>query len=452
MRNMTILLAVTLSVPQLASAQLRCNDDEKITACFSRLDKAAHQAEDDEDKKDRPNEITKSVQAKPTGVDIFGDNASSSTKDLLSLLSAAAKSVAQDDKQQELTITSNLPPLLTGMLVQLQGVAHQPQLYSPLKNALTGAGEVTRQESRLNDFSDVSAVLSLSPVNAAIGRYFSQNADEFAALHQVILDATDPALDKRRFAILQKIQFAGFLDPPAREQPELRAMIESYQQDHAAALAQRVDRFQTDKLALFADMVANQPQLIVTGAYRFKSAVAGPNETSAQAAYEYSYYSLNRYRSRIRKCLDNACRLQEFKRYASDSESAIRAGDRLAASVQETWISAYSFALPSDSVSLRQARARRLTASLTYGRSLGNKDGQQTGKLDLKAQYDNYTDDPLQKDRGTITLTYTRKITDAFSLPLGLVYANHGEFIGDVQHRFGVHFGLTYKLFGQNGS
>ena len=42
----------------------------------------------------------------------------------------------------------------------------------------------------------------------------------------------------------------------------------------------------------------------------------------------------------------------------------------------------------------------------------------------------------------------TFKATDGMNVPLSIVYANHAEFLGEVDDELGVHFGLLWKLQG----
>jgi hypothetical protein len=456
----SLVLSLAIIVPAVAVAQDACKVTDAVKDCFNSVVSASAAAQ-----KAANVALTaskKTLQAKPTGVDIFGDPANSTTKDFFSTLSAAAQSLALGDKQQEVALTWNLLRF-GGGVIQLQPVLHQPQLYSPLKQELTGADEAAKQEAKLNQFSDLSVTLSFSAENDLLGRHFRGKEVEFQQLFVSAVPTSEVERQQRdrRLAFIQSLMNEygltnpdpRFSDFPAASQADVMRSVEENAAAFAQQVATRKEALKDAKLDFFADLVANQPQLVLTGARRFKNPLAGPNETSAQASFEYSFYSLNGYRRRVRACQDSKCRLDEFKLYVTSAEPALRAGDRLKASVQETWIDAYSFALPADAVALHQASARRLTASLTYGRAVRfDQDGQQTGRFDLAAQYDNYTDDPLQKDRGTITFTYTQKITDQSSFPIGLVYANHGEFIGDVQRRFGVHFGITYKMGGPIGN
>jgi hypothetical protein len=68
-------------------------------------------------------------------------------------------------------------------------------------------------------------------------------------------------------------------------------------------------------------------------------------------------------------------------------------------------------------------------------------------RLDFTGRYEDVSDDPERRDRGVVTLTVTRKIGGA-EVPFGIVYANHGEFLGDVDERLSAHVGLKLSLGG----
>ena len=49
------------------------------------------------------------------------------------------------------------------------------------------------------------------------------------------------------------------------------------------------------------------------------------------------------------------------------------------------------------------------------------------------------------------TYELTRKVGN-LSIPFGIVYANHGEFLGDVDARLSAHLGLKFNMSGGNGN
>ena len=52
---------------------------------------------------------------------------------------------------------------------------------------------------------------------------------------------------------------------------------------------------------------------------------------------------------------------------------------------------------------------------------------------------------PRRRDRLVASLTLTRKI-GGLTVPFGIVYANHAEFLPDVDHQLSAHLGLRFSL------
>jgi hypothetical protein len=68
-------------------------------------------------------------------------------------------------------------------------------------------------------------------------------------------------------------------------------------------------------------------------------------------------------------------------------------------------------------------------------------------RLDLVANYEDVSDDPMRQNRGVATLTVTRRF-GSMAVPFGIVYATRGEFLGEVDKQLSAHVGLKLNLFG----
>src|SRR5204862_4769878 len=107
--------------------------------------------------------------------------------------------------------------------------------------------------------------------------------------------------------------------------------------------------------------------------------------------------------------------------------------------------------------------------SITYGRSAKISEAAKDGRIDVAVNYEDTraarTTDNVElglpnrvialetaastvppRDRFVASIAYTYKMTDNFSFPISLVYANHAAFLGDVTRKLNAHFGLVYKL------
>ncbi len=90
--------------------------------------------------------------------------------------------------------------------------------------------------------------------------------------------------------------------------------------------------------------------------------------------------------------------------------------------------------------------AKKLIISAGWSRLFADPaGGDQPVRVDFVGSYENVSNDPQRQDRGVATLTITRKFGN-LTVPLGIVYANHGEFLGDVNKQLSAHVGLKFDL------
>ena len=89
--------------------------------------------------------------------------------------------------------------------------------------------------------------------------------------------------------------------------------------------------------------------------------------------------------------------------------------------------------------------------STALGTTDANSAALPTVKLDLAADYEDVSNDPNRQDRGIVSLTFTRMI-GKMQAAAGIVYANHSEFLSDVNARLSAHIGLRIGMFNETGS
>jgi hypothetical protein len=54
--------------------------------------------------------------------------------------------------------------------------------------------------------------------------------------------------------------------------------------------------------------------------------------------------------------------------------------------------------------------------------------------------------DKARKDRLIAKLTYAQRINDKLDIPISLTYANHSDYLTNVDRKLNAHFGISYKL------
>lgn len=394
--------------------------------------------------------------------------AATGKKDFLPTLLTALQSAKLDSQKQELDLAWN-GHLSAGDL-QLQGVIRKPQVFQQLQDELNAAGNTAKLseiESGLTDLQDVSVGVSFNRESQDFGRRFENQRDLFVPLFSTSVDAVRKADDRARLAF-DKLH--RLLNDPRLHEPNLEKVkisdisnvSESLRQQVEAAILeaahadadfenQEARAIQSNGLTAFADLVDNQPQLNATVTQRSRAKHVGPDELSAQASLEYGFVSASGYRRKLAYCkkhkTEQVCMggpLAIFKTYAANAE----AGDRLTLTAEYHKTRAYSLNAASDGADISLPQARRWSAALTYGRRVAfDKSGAELGRIDAKASYENFSDDPQHQDRLVADFSYTQKVSASFSLPIGISYANHSYFLGDVQKRFSAHFGLTAKIF-----
>ena len=88
-----------------------------------------------------------------------------------------------------------------------------------------------------------------------------------------------------------------------------------------------------------------------------------------------------------------------------------------------------------------------LYISVAASRQIGRKGSAgPRPRFDLKASYEDFSDDPVRQDRGVATATFSYPVSPGFFLTLGAVYATKPEFRGEVDEEISARLGLTYKL------
>ncbi len=168
----------------------------------------------------------------------------------------------------------------------------------------------------------------------------------------------------------------------------------------------------------------------------------GPREGSITLSYEMSLADLNRYP--LPKPGDSAA-LAKWQDQVGQAQSRINHQMNFKFSAQASYVDRYSVVLPSD-ISLMQAIGHRYTGTATFGSLVLGSGGAQFGRIDGSLEYDNDSSDPMHKEHLLASVTYTQKLGDSLTLPIGIAYADHEDLLTDVQAHFSAHFGLRFKF------
>ncbi|MFN7956106.1 MAG: hypothetical protein U0610_30620 [bacterium] len=181
----------------------------------------------------------------------------------------------------------------------------EPTLYVPLKEALTDAGlndEATALSDSLGDFDDTELELQVSPewfrTRRELDRYRDVLSSLVGALTSEVPDS-DIQLEREVLDFLSARHVTGQLntvtigDLPASAQSEFKTLLSRYAAARIAVEGELRSRFGARRLDSFADLLNNEPQLIIRTSGRLRDRVAGPNEFVVEAKYELGFAHLS---------------------------------------------------------------------------------------------------------------------------------------------------------------
>ncbi len=255
-----------------------------------------------------------------------------------------------------------------------------------------------------------------------------------------------------------------FASIPAANRAEIIGTVQL-----AAKLEQLNATRSSEMIKAVTKLINNQPQAYLSGTYHARNKLVGPNEFSAKATYEMGSRNMNRFRAQEKK--HNQCRpekmadeitdpdakesvqcLADLKAYAGVKDPAAEpdSSQRLSVSFEYKQSSSQTIDLSEFSVTtpLPRPGAHSLVYSVTYGYPFMMTSMGREGRIDGKINYENISGDPDKRDRFVGSITYTQKMTDTVTFPITLSYANHSRFLPETDKKFGMHFGISYKLPG----
>jgi hypothetical protein len=246
-----------------------------------------------------------------------------------------------------------------------------------------------------------------------------------------------------------------------RLRADLERLIRNAAQRAAEGVAVSRTSLLETRLDRFGALVANQPQLVFTAAFRDRHELVGATEMRVGVTYEWSRINLNYVlsgscRDRQASADKQVAQADQDKRaagclrdYTANVEriaDEIEDGERFSFTGEYVDIDSRSVTLESlAGTALSFPSAKKLVLGVGWSRYFAVGGGEEMARLDLAAKYEDVSDDPERRDRGVATLTLTRKF-NGIEVPLGIVYANHGEFLGEVDEQLSAHVGLKFGL------
>lgn len=476
-----ILAALALQPPAPGVAQNICRDLEPPDACMSRLwDDGIHDVRTDAAEAARStSRILLHEKTAGLGAGIGGVLASA----IENFLPRFAGSVAIDREDPEGGLMTafelNLPaygrpgaavrPPRLGGALRIRAETREPRVFVPLLDAVSAEGlEALKERAgrELDDLDDLAIVVGWNRESRRYGRSFRANHGTVAALQDSILDMIPgpgspqfpTELVRRMDADVaasgraRKPECGGGDFPQVRclspgMRSEVEAAVVEYLKAYRSYRATADSTFAAARFHQVADLINNQPQWNVTFQARLRDALVGPQEYRLEARYESGWVNMNGLREFCGDGLTARC----FRNYLEDPgvRAILARSDRIWFSGQVRLIEDYDFRSsgPTDPPNLAVAGSLSIEVKGGYGRYLSVDElGTELARVDLVAEGLLHEDGSGRKDTWGVSAIYTHRVSDSFSLPVGLSYSNRDEFLEDVDHRVSANVGLHYRL------
>jgi hypothetical protein len=450
---------------------------------------------------------TTNAQASPTLSTGAGNTPTN--RDFLSLFIAALESYS-DSGGEAITLDYNLPNSVFGAALasKAQIVLRKPALAELLaKKYAEKAAVVEALESQLNYGDDVTLTFAISPQakqgEANVREAFraaarplmqtrrveiqQERAAARAEVSRELARDRGEARDGREAVAVRSDGFA-VLDAALRREstrsraeitPDPNAPVSSPPDNGADTPADdvTVDLSLDEQAAKtliedVAALAANQSKFTLDASYRDRHDFVGADEWGVKVAYEYGPGTSvgKRVDAAESKCAESYARAEAMSAEAAGCENTYEAALREAINDPKVAMgSRFTFALeykdksgvnidsvldldPADeTVTFKSEGARSVIGSVAAGwdvyvlNQTENK-RDHSGRFEVSLSYDNVSDDKDRNDRFIGKLTYSQRINEKLYLPISISYANHAEYLGEVDHKLNAHFGIAYKL------
>jgi hypothetical protein len=412
-----------------------------------------------------------------TAPDPFASNLHNSYQDFLNLLSFAVNKVDESADGQALIVRFN--PLRQGRhLLGLNLTLAKPSVGEAVSAAIDETDRsaiVDKLNAKTSDLDDQTWSLSYSMATPKCdwgnsrcwGRTPATYREMLSTVLEVIAKGFDDRTANARFNTKVEISKAHTLSGHSAtlatpvsdivegegegERKQVIALMHHLAELEIATTREEQAFFQKSGIEHLASLIDNQPQLAASGSYHNLGRYGGPDEKAATLELQFGRDNINRL---IQDCgASTDCiqkKLQAFSATGISTDKFV-----LTASYKERdKFSLTDLGLDSPVTGFTPVdlgKSSELQAKLQYGRQLAMRVGTRAARFDGSFEgLRTRGDDIRQQNRWVGTATLTIPFGEQMSLPLSLNYANKPEFLVDQKERFGVHFGLSWRLpFGQ---
>ncbi|HVT26530.1 MAG TPA: hypothetical protein VHE81_00795 [Lacipirellulaceae bacterium] len=479
MKNLALGLAVItagiVSVP--AQATPTCPARQKLQQCWDTIEqslaalaaaKSDPQLQFEKAAQESINQAQNKLLDEPIGTAV--GLAQTVTQNFLTDYSLAGLGVGKGGAASALRGDLNLPlPGSDANNTQLRlGTIAKPDLAQPVANALAGAtaNTVDALREKLGPADDYSAQVSWTYRGSLFGLEFGRDLALYRDKLSALLAAAFPDAEQDSTDWNEGMQACASGTAPrphwADLTPEQLEATEPFKKDavHCSALLDQLPSMvgeQVDQLKAFAtardrahldrfaDLVNNQPQLIVTFTREQLDPLVGNSSWAARISFETGWTNLDFFESGDgRSCFMNnshdyasqsgyagaggGC-LKQFRKYVEAHDSNLDSQDRLNAWVEYARLQDVHVSLPANALDLDIPGATRLSALAGFGRTLLSEGNGRSTRVDGTIRRDHFSGNSVRLDRTMYSLVLTQKL-GLINVPFVLAYSDHAEFSG----------------------
>lgn len=424
-------------------------------------------------KEDQMKEVREEVVDKnkaTTSPDPFASQLHASYQDFLNLFSFAVNQVEETADGQALIVRFNplrKQPLLIGSSLTLT----KPSIADSVSKAIPEAirsDTLDKLNTEQEGYSDQTWSLSISPATGKNKCSWADSSRCWGREPSTYYDMLSSTLEK--IAAPTVADNIGFLFAERLSKLECRKQFDCKASDYpqnpndwevavgiVKELAQQdVEQTQKDQkffnesgVELLSMLIDNQPQFSLSGSYRNRDRLGGPDEFAASLELQFGLHNLNDLKG---ECPSDAC-VQKLRDLKSDAKG----GDTTKFVLTASYRSRKAFSLKElaldepvtgfEPISIGKSKELKIRGQAGWDLST-NIAGKNT-RLDLALDGIRISGDIPAKDkqnRWVGTATFTMPLGDNVSVPVTLKYANKPEFLSDQKRQLGMHFGLSWRL------
>ena len=431
-----------------------------------------------------------------------GGGNTGTNRDLLSLFAAALQSYSASGGQA-LTFDYKIPGLGKSLAANAQLVLRQPQLNEKFLEQYADQADVVKNlENELSYGDDLAFTLTIGPTakkaeekiqkafqTAATPVLIARTVDvaearpEIAVARSMRAPATVADVQVRRQTAVARSMAAvgltvedvpagfGYFDAVLRREPAAAPMARPTDAasrgrvEAAMPMLREIAISSTEIAEELADdiavLAANQSKFTLDASYRDRQEAIGPKEWFVKTTYEWGVGTNIAKRLEENNAADCATKYRRTAELDEDCQEPyaralkeavddpdVKMGSRVTFALEYHDLSEVNLTQP---VTFNLKGSRSLVYSLVAGRDLlMDNEVDKRGRIELSISYDDVTDDnepeKARKDRFIGKLTYSQRINDQLDIPISLTYANHSDYLTDVDRKLNAHFGISYKL------